>query len=152
MSEVLTVMLVTVQVLYLSETRLVGGGFDCNPMLFEANKDGVWYTFITLFSHFWCQLLINCLLAGKFSPWCWWTWYLYPSHSILHWIHRVLKGPSRWTLFCVLLYSSLNQNSGWFWHWCTMHFNIMWLLGAGSSLHSWTKWNPLFWSPSQILW
>ncbi|CAM6094397.1 unnamed protein product [Calypogeia fissa] len=32
-------------VLFLSETRLVGGGFDCNPMLFEIDKTGVW-TFI----------------------------------------------------------------------------------------------------------
>jgi hypothetical protein len=32
------------QVLFLSETRLVAGGFDCNPMLFEIDQNGVWYT------------------------------------------------------------------------------------------------------------
>ncbi|OAE29143.1 hypothetical protein AXG93_1862s1000 [Marchantia polymorpha subsp. ruderalis] len=33
-------------ILFLSETRLVGGGFDCNPMLFEIDpKRGVW-TFV----------------------------------------------------------------------------------------------------------
>jgi hypothetical protein len=31
-------------VLFLSETRLVAGGFDCNPMLFEIDQNGVWYT------------------------------------------------------------------------------------------------------------
>lgn len=31
------------QVLFLSETRLVAGGFDCNPMLFGSDKTGVWY-------------------------------------------------------------------------------------------------------------
>ncbi|KAG0563649.1 hypothetical protein M758_8G046600 [Ceratodon purpureus] len=29
-------------VLFLSETRLVAGGFDCNPMLFGSDKNGVW--------------------------------------------------------------------------------------------------------------
>ncbi len=35
---------VVLQVLFLSETRLVAGGFDCNPMLFEIDQNGVWYT------------------------------------------------------------------------------------------------------------
>jgi hypothetical protein len=37
---------VVLQVLFLSETRLVAGGFDCNPMLFEIDQNGVW-EFIT---------------------------------------------------------------------------------------------------------
>ena len=43
--EVITflIMLCDLQVVFLSETRLVAGGFDCNPMLFGCDKDGVWY-------------------------------------------------------------------------------------------------------------
>jgi actin related protein 2/3 complex subunit 1A/1B len=44
--EIVTIFLITsrdLQVLFLSETRLVAGGFDCNSMLFGSEKTGAWY-------------------------------------------------------------------------------------------------------------
>ena len=31
------------QVLFVSERKVIGVGFDCNPMVFAADERGIWY-------------------------------------------------------------------------------------------------------------
>ncbi|CAK9202143.1 unnamed protein product [Sphagnum troendelagicum] len=58
-------------VLFLSETRLVAGGFDCNPMLFEIDQNGVWYTTTfsveTCISIFEYSLYVFAAAKGRFK-------------------------------------------------------------------------------------
>jgi len=37
------------QVLFVSERKVIGVGFDCNPMVFAADERGIWYVQIQIF-------------------------------------------------------------------------------------------------------